>query len=1038
MRSRMLLIVYLLFFWLPTVVSAAAEETDAAPEITAFAGQDLYLRGSELDLFRPDQSKHILVFEKKMSMSVGIYQFAADRAIVWVNVVTTEQPGTVYEVRCLLESNLSVDPPYAFNIKQLDGRLALSGIEGMLLKDTLTLRFRVSGEVFITADQRDIVDPRGSELYLRAFATMQTVGMAPAGVESQPYIGDLAAKPIESPTEEAQPGPTEPPTEPELPEPPADQTEPNEPVLEMLPEEPNVPETPSGEPNDVAVEPEEKEPTFRYPMHLSPIGEASLKTEWDNEEKIGTVIGRFYLSQKQDEEGGLLELQADVAVVFASGQQPSGDEGRGQVEDILAHSSVQAIYLAGDVVMTYGLRTVRADEIYYEVRARRGIATNVVMRTFDTNNGIPIYVRAARLRQLAENKLEFDDATITTSEFYLPQVSLSVSKATITDTTPVDERQGRLSKNSFDAELEDVRLKAYGQTLFYWPSLRANLERPDLPIKSARIGHDSTWGASIETQWYLARLLGLHEPEGTESTLSVDYFDKRGPATGIETEYKGEDYFGRLLGYIIHDRGEDRLGRIDARRNLEPPRHLRGRFLWQHRHFLPYNWQLTSEFSYLSDENFLESYYRNEFYVGKEQETLLHLKRIEDNWGLAFLGKVRYNDFLNQLEELPTAEFHWTGQSFLDDTLTFYSDSQASRLRQRYSATGPIDGPEQFFSFATTRNEVDLPLNVGKARVVPFVAGTVAYEDGLGFFRELDGGMDVREYDVWSAEGGVRVSSQPLWRVYPNVQSQLWDLNQLRHVVRPSLTAVAYTEGDSVFEQRDTLSAGISQRLQTKRGSVDNQRTIDWMRLDLDVTWVNNSDDATAGADRFIWNKPLIPSINTYSWAIPLQDRRSSQIYGPRRNYVGADYIWRLSDTTAVLSDMNYDMQSGVVQQFDVGFSHLRWPNLQYYIGGRYLRRLDNGFGEYGSNAFTFAVTYVLDPRYTVVFSQQLDFDYGKTVRSDITLIRRYHRLYYGLTFSTDESLDRQSITLSLWPQGISELAIGQGRYSDLGGSAGY
>jgi len=518
----------------------------------------------------------------------------------------------------------------------------------------------------------------------------------------------------------------------------------------------------------------------------------------------------------------------------------------------------------------------------------------------------------------------------------------------------------------------------------------------------------------------------------------VDYFDKRGPATGIETEYKGEDYFGRLLGYIIHDRGEDRLGRIDARRNLEPPRHLRGRFLWQHRHFLPYNWQLTSEFSYLSDENFLESYYRNEFYVGKEQETLLHLKRIEDNWGLAFLGKVRYNDFLNQLEELPTAEFHWTGQSFLDDTLTFYSDSQASRLRQRYSATGPIDGPEQFFSFATTRNEVDLPLNVGKARVVPFVAGTVAYEDGLGFFRELDGGMDVREYDVWSAEGGVRVSSQPLWRVYPNVQSQLWDLNQLRHVVRPSLTAVAYTEGDSVFEQRDTLSAGISQRLQTKRGSVDNQRTIDWMRLDLDVTWVNNSDDATAGADRFIWNKPLIPSINTYSWAIPLQDRRSSQIYGPRRNYVGADYIWRLSDTTAVLSDMNYDMQSGVVQQFDVGFSHLRWPNLQYYIGGRYLRRLDNGFGEYGSNAFTFAVTYVLDPRYTVVFSQQLDFDYGKTVRSDITLIRRYHRLYYGLTFSTDESLDRQSITLSLWPQGISELAIGQGRYSDLGGSAGY
>ncbi len=53
----------------------------------------------------------------------------------------------------------------------------------------------------------------------------------------------------------------------------------------------------------------------------------------------------------------------------------------------------------------------------------------------------------------------------------------------------------------------------------------------------------------------------------------------------------------------------------------------------------------------------------DEFNLDKEQETIVHLKRIEDNWGLAFLGKWRINDFANQLEELPSAEFHWTGQS---------------------------------------------------------------------------------------------------------------------------------------------------------------------------------------------------------------------------------------------------------------------------------------------------------------------------------------------------------------------------------------
>jgi len=327
---------------------------------------------------------------------------------------------------------------------------------------------------------------------------------------------------------------------------------------------------------------------------------------------------------------------------------------------------------------------------------------------------------------------------------------------------------------------------------------------------------------------------------------------------------------------------------------------------------------------------------------------------------------------------------------------------------------------------------------MGKAKIVPFVPGTVAYEDGLGFYRELDGGMAQGQENVWFGETGIRASTQPYWKVFPNVKSQLWDLNQLRHLIKPYLTAVAYTQNESVIEQRDTLNVGISQRLQTKRGVGEKQRNVDWMRLDMDVTWVNNPGDASAGPDKFIWNKPFIPPINTFSQVIPQQDRRGTDLFGPRRNYFGADYSWLLSDTTAVLSDMNFDMQSGVMQQFNVGFSHLRWPNLQYYIGSRYLKRLDNGNGEYGSNAFTFAITYVLDPRYTVIYSQQLDFEYGEVVRSDITLIRQYHRLYWGLTFSADESLDRQSIVFSLWPQGVPGLAIGERKYFGLGGSAGY
>ncbi|MFC1604425.1 LPS assembly protein LptD [Planctomycetota bacterium] len=984
-RKNILPILVLLVLVLMPPRSGWAAQGDKA---AAFAGQDLHMQGQELISYRLSIVDHVLVFQSGFSFSIGTHQFSADKAVVWLVPNSAGFPGSRatqpasdsrinYEATIYLQGNVSAKKPEGATTTNLTRTVIEQG-------RIMAIQFDVTGEIFITADSRKIGDPRGLELYRKAFESLQTAGIEPASAEAEPREIELQVETI---------------------------------TLE--------------EPGQKSDQPQEKKPGFEYLPVLSPVEEA---TQFEFKENIGTVIGRFYLYQKQDEKGGLLELQADNAVIFFSGKQQPADEHKDGTEEML--SGAQAIYMSGDIVMTNGQRTIRADEIYYDFQKKKAIAINAVMRNFDTLEGIPIYLRAAKLRQMAENEFTADNIILTTSEFYLPQLSFNASKVTITDTTTADEKQGGVTKSSYDAQMHDVRLKMYDKTFFKWPFIRSNMQRPDLPIKSAHLGNDNIWGTFSETRWYLARLLGLQEPEGTDSTLALDYYSKRGFGGGIETEYTRENYFGRILGYMIHDSGEDRLSR--TRKNLEPDRELRGRFSWQHRQFLPYNWQLTTEASYLSDKNFLESFYRSEFYVGKEQETIIHAKRIEDNWGLSFLGKTRINDFENTLEELPTAEFHWAGQSFFDDKLTFYSDTQASRLRQRYDPSYTNPGSEEYFSFATTRNEIDMPMTLGKAKIVPFVAGTVAYEDGLGFYRELDGGMAREQENVWFGETGIRVSTQPYWKVYPDVKSELWDLNQLRHLIKPHLTAVGYTQNESVFEQRDTLNVGISQRLQTKRGLGDKQRNIDWMRLDMDVTWVNNSGDESAGADEFIWNRPFIPPINTFSRMIPQQDRRGTDLFGPRRNYVGADYSWLLSDTTAVLSDMNYDMQSGVVQQFNVGFSHMRWPNLQYYIGSRYLKRLDNGNGEYGSNAFTFAITYVLDPRYTVVYSQQLDFDYGTTVRSDLTLIRQYHRLYWGLTFSADESLDRQSIVFSLWPQGVPGLAIGDSKYVGLGGSAGY
>ncbi len=974
---------------------------------SAFVGQDLHLAGGVLLSGQSRTGEHILVLRDGFSMSVGANQFSSDSAVVWLKAEPTEFRGRVridVNARVYLEGNVS--------LKKTKGAKTTGLSETVVEKgESMVVRFGVSGEVFVTAKKRELGDPCGLELYSRALAVVVPV----------------------EPKLELRP-------EARVPELPTEKIPPKRPAEEAV----------TVKPVEVVPEPEEKDPRFRYPVNISPAGETPLKMESAKAADgtdIATVMPRFYVWQKQDEEGGLLELQADRAVIFYSSRGlvapvPSyeGKNGGGGAEDILAGGAWKAIYMSGDVVMTEGQRTIRAEEMYYDFERKKGLAIGAVMRNFDAARGIPIYVRAAKLQQIAENKFAADDITLTSSEFYLPQVSLNASRVIITDTTPVDERLGRASDSSYDAEMRDVRLKVGDTTIFYWPFLRSNMQRPDVPLKSAHIGHDNTWGTSVETRWYLARLLGLRETEGTDSTLALDYYGKRGVGAGVEIDYEREDYFGRLLGYIIRDSGEDRLGRYSSRRDVEPPRELRGRFLWQHRHFLPYNWQLTSGVSYSSDENFIESYYRNEFNVGERQETYVHLKRLQDNWALSFLGKGRINDFADELEELPGVGFHVTGQSLFNDMFTLYSDTEVSRLRQRIGNEHTTAINEEGFSFMSQRVELDMPIRTAAFKIMPFVAGTFGYDDRSGFRRSLVDGSSTGSFGedkVWLGEAGVRVSSQ-YWKVYPDVKSRLWDLNQLRHIIKPQLTAVLYEENDSVVKQHDILNVGLSQRLQTKRGTADKRRTVDWMRLDTDFTWVNDSESAdTAGPDRFIWNRPIVPMRVLSAPDIFNSDLGSGlrrfEMFGPRRNYFGADYIWRLSDTSAVLSDMHFDMQSGVVQQFNVGFSHLRWPNLSYYIGSRYLRRVEV-LDEKGSNAFTFAATYVLDPRYTVVYSAQYDFDYGANIRSDITLIRRYHRVYCGITYSADESLDRHAIVFSIWPQGIPEMAIGPRRYVGRGG----
>ena len=962
-----------------------------------FRGQDLYLRSETMTVYTDAVEKigkTMILFEGGFTMEIGANSYTSDSAIVRIKTIAPEMISTMttdYLVDVYLEGNVDVSERNGAKTSGTENKIVHQGY-------SLVASFRVTGEIYATADvhlselyeeleQTEIFDhgvtalspePSGPQIAFEARLPQYYIG-AGAGMELlDPALAIAESGHIEGSTE--------------------------------MP----------------AAALEDTKPQYRYPINIAALWDPAPvleSTQTANGHNVATLIGRFYLWQKRDERGGLLEFQADNAVIFYSGNSLNVDG----TEDVMASGPAESIYLRGNILMTEGPRTIRAEEIYYDFNTKQGIALQSEMRTFDESRSIPVYIRADKLRMMSDSLFTGDDMMLTTSEFFMPQVSLTASKMVLTDLAAVDAF-GHEQDKKFEALLKDIKIKYYDTTVFKWGKLRTDFERPDIPLKSIRIGSNSRFGTMVESQWYLARILGLKEPEGVGTTLLLDYASKRGPATGAIVDYAGNDYSGGISGYIIDDHGEDDLGRLSTRKDLEPDKELRGRFTARHRHFLPHNWQATFEMSYLSDKNFLESYFRREFNDSKAQETLAHLKNIYDNRALSILAKIRINDWATETEELPTVSYYIKGESLWDHKLTYYSDTTLSVRRDRIGEDGPKI-TEPFYTYAMTRNEVDMPMLFRSVKIVPYIAGTYALNDIRAYTTSLDQSINDAEHSNFLAEAGLRFATM-FWKDSA-VESEFWDLSGLRHTVLPHVEIAMFEGSDDVIAMRDMVNFGLSQKWQTHRGPENNRHTVDWMRLDIDATIVSNPEGSergnirTYGPSRFIWNNQNIP----------LLIRRTSGQYGIVRNSIGADYEWQISDTTSILSDLVWDIQSGKLQQTDIGITKYVFPDMSFYLGHRYLRNVqyttDHG-PENGSSALIAAMSYALNQRYTMTFMTEHNLEYGGMVRGELSLIRRYHRLYYGLTVALDQSLETSSLMLNVWPQGVTEMFMGSGNVSEL------
>ena len=180
---------------------------------------------------------------------------------------------------------------------------------------------------------------------------------------------------------------------------------------------------------------------------------------------------------------------------------------------------------------------------------------------------------------------------------------------------------------------ENVLLRFEDVPVFYLPVVQGDANDPLGPLRSLGFKQDRIFGTQVYSTFDVWNLLNREPLPGTRWDLEADYLSRRGPALGTTFEYGGRDLFG-LTGpyaglaklYGIHDTGHDVLG--GGRGEFDEHPDWRGRVLLRHVQQTYDEYTLQAQLSLLSDKNFLEQYYKQEFDTDVNQQTFLYFRQI--------------------------------------------------------------------------------------------------------------------------------------------------------------------------------------------------------------------------------------------------------------------------------------------------------------------------------------------------------------------------------------------------------------------------
>ena len=118
-------------------------------------------------------------------------------------------------------------------------------------------------------------------------------------------------------------------------------------------------------------------------------------------------------------------------------------------------------------------------------------------------------------------------------------------------------------------------------------------------------------------------------------------------------------------------------------------------------------------------------------------------------------------------------------------------------------------------------------------------------------------------------------------------------------------------------------------------------------------------------------------------------------------------------------------MNDGEIDIWDVSLAVERSPRFGYLVGYRFIEESD-------SNLLGFDMNYRLTEKHTLAVREAFDLARGQTLDFTVALIRRFPRWFGAISFALDEARDDFGVSVSIWPDGLPQAALGSRRFTGM------